>query len=209
LTLVGCATVKEAPISSTTTSVDTSKESIAFMTVKVSNQKNTSYQPNLNNVFVWEKKEKDVQKHSFKVIKPINTAPNQYNEYVVSFNVAPGEYVIRSLFGRSGIFPFIGNFLIPFYKQVSIPSNKVVYLGHVDATIVDRTSDNQLRAGPVIPLIDQAIVGASGGTFKIDIQDHFEADTAYIKEKFPAFKSINIENMLLSPWVQPSAKEMQ
>lgn len=208
IALSGCASIKDAPISKDVTSVDTSKESIAFMTVRVSNQKSPSYQPNMKYAFVWEDKVSDRKKYSFKVEDPTSKSDGKYNEYLVSFQVKPGEYVVRELFAQSGFFPVIGTFGVPVFKKVVVPANKVVYLGHVDATVVDRTSDEQLRAGPVVPLIDQAVVGASGGTFKIDIQDKYDADTAFVKGKYPAFSAVGIENMTLSQWVKPTEKEM-
>lgn len=209
LVLGGCATMKDAPISSKATSIDTTKESIAFMTLKVANQKNVSYQPDMKLAYVSENKTGDKKKYSFRIEEPTHKVDYLYNEYVVSISVQPGEYVLRNLYGQSGFFPVMGSFDIPMYKKISIPENQVIYLGHIDATVVDRTSDGQLRAGAILPLIDQAVVGASGGTFRIDIQDKFNVDTAYIRDKYPAFKAVNIQNMTLSPWIKPADSEMQ
>lgn len=209
LILGGCATMREAPISSKTTTVDTSKESIAFMTLRVANQKNVSYQPDMKYAYVSENRTGDKNKYSFKIEAPTHKVDYLFNEYVISISVQPGEYVLRNLYGQSGFFPVIGSFDIPMYKKISIPANQVIYLGHIDATVVDRTSDDQLRAGSVLPLIDQAVVGASGGTFKIDIQDKFDVDTAYIRDKYPAFKAVNIQNMTFTPWIKPTESEMQ
>ncbi len=201
--LSGCASVKESPISGKGAASDTSKESIAFLTLKVANKKNNSYQPNINYAFMKQDREDASDEYAFEVTELMRESENEFKEYLVSFKAEPGQYIITELHGRSGVFPVMGRFAIPFYKSVAIPKNKVVYLGHVDATIVDKTSDDELPAGPFLPLIDQAVVGASSGTFKINIQDAFETDTLYVKEKYPEFRTTRIENMTLSQWQKP------
>jgi hypothetical protein len=69
---------------------------------------------------------------------------------------------------RVGIFPFHGFFFAPLHEDLDVEPNSVVYLGQVDATAVER-KDGELRAGPVIPLIDQAATGFSGGTWDISV----------------------------------------
>ena len=43
------------------------------------------------------------------------------------------------------------------------------------ATVRERTG-NEFKAGPSLPLIDQAIAGASGGIFDVDISDRWDTD---------------------------------
>jgi len=205
----GCATVKDPALSGDVSSVDTSKESIGFFTIKVSNSKNKSYQPNVKMVFIWEDKTGDRERYSFKVSEAYSSKENEFNEYVVSFQLKPGKYVMREIFAQSGFFPVIGTFSVPSFKKMEVPNNKIVYFGHIDANVVERGGDDQLRAGPVIPLIDQAVVGASGGTFVIDIQDRYVADSELVRKKFPYLSGKDIENMTLAKWEKPTEAEMQ
>ncbi len=97
---------------------------------------------------------------------------------------------------------------MPLYKKISLDEKQFIYFGHVDAVVVDRSRKDQLRAGPVIPLIDQAVVGASTGTFEIDIKDNYDDDIKFLREKFSYLSDIEIVNMTLSPWVKPTEDEM-
>jgi hypothetical protein len=209
LFLAGCATIQDPAFSKTTKSIDTSTESIGFFTLRISNSKNKSYQPNASMAFIWQDVAGDRKKYSIKMDESYNKKDNAFNEYIVSFKLAPGNYVLREIFAQSGVFPVMGTFSVPMYKKITVPQRKVVYFGHIDANVVDRTNDSQLRAGSVIPLIDQAVVGASSGTFVIDIQDRFAADTELVKRKFSYLGSAQIENMTLSKWEKPTEADMK
>lgn len=197
LLLSGCATVKDPAISTKIKSIDTTNESIGFITLKISNTKNRGYQPNVGNVFICTKDPKNRVKFAFNVLDPYSSAKNQFNEYIISFQLKPGDYILVNLSAHSGLFPVMGTFIVPMDKQLTISEHKIIYFGHVDATIVDRTSDDQLRAGPVIPVLDQAVTGASTGTFVVDITDRYDDDIALLKSKYSYLTSTIIENRTL------------
>ncbi|HKJ33235.1 MAG TPA: hypothetical protein VKA34_15475 [Balneolales bacterium] len=207
--LGGCATIKPPALSSDTNKIDVAKESIALLTVKIANEYKTSYQPNIKYVFVWSNGEKDREKYSFKVGEKYNEAENSFNEYLVSFQLPAGSYKLRELFAQSGIFPVIGSFAVPVYSSFSIAPNKIIYLGHLEAIIKERTDDKELRAGSVFPLIDQAVTGASGGTFVVTITDLFEDDIKLFQKKYPYLTQYQVDNLTLPQWTQPTEKDMQ
>jgi hypothetical protein len=120
-----------------------------------------------------------------------------------------GKYKLRELFAQSGIFPVIGTFSVPLYSSFFIEPQKIIYLGHIEATIVERTDDKLLRAGPVIPLIDQAVTGASGGTFVITVTDLYENDIKLFQQKYHYLAQYQVENRTLPQWNQPTEKDMQ
>lgn len=81
----------------------------------------------------------------------------------------PGEYVIRGLTRLGRAFPINGFFFAPVHAELTSAEPGVFYLGHIEATVRE-CKDNEFKAGPSIPLLlDQAIAGASGGTFDIEI----------------------------------------
>ncbi|MGI0118270.1 hypothetical protein [Zooshikella sp. RANM57] len=203
LFLTGCATRKDAAFTDDTTNVDTSKESVAFFTLKISNKNNIAYQPYVHSLIVFEDKEKDNNRFSFAVEDPYKEVESQYNEYIVSFQVKPGKYILTDLIARGGWFPIMGVFSTPLSKSITIPDNKVIYLGHMDAKIIDKTKDDELRAGPLLPLVDQAIIGASTGTFKIKITDRYDQDIKLVQKKYSYLNDLPVENMTLSEWEQP------
>lgn len=72
----------------------------------------------------------------------------------------------------------------------------VFYLGYVSATVREHQG-NEFKAGPVIPPIDQAIAGASGGTFDIEITDQFAVDEAVFRLKSLALAGAKIAKAIL------------
>lgn len=207
--LGGCATMKPPALSSKTNTIDVSNESIALLTVKIANDYKTSYQPNIKYIFVWSDVEIDRKKFSFSVDEKYKEVENSFNEYLISFQLPPGKYKLRELFAQSGIFPVIGTFSVPVYSSFSIEPYKIIYLGHIEATIKERTDDKMLRAGPVIPLIDQAVTGASGGTFVVTITDLFEDDIKLFQQKFPYLAQHKVDNCTLPEWTPATEKDMQ
>jgi hypothetical protein len=81
-----------------------------------------------------------------------------------------------------------------------------MYLGHIDATVVER-KDGEFRAGPLIPLIDQAATGFSGGTWDITVSDQFDDDVSAFRKDFPALSSASIERDVLPAWDKQKATE--
>ena len=209
LMLGGCATMKPPALSHDVKKLDVSEESIALITVKIANKYKMSYQPNIKYVFIWEDKKENRKKYSFDVGEKHNEVENEFNEYLISFQLPPGKYKLREFFAQRGKFPVIGTFSLPIYTSFSIEPNKIIYLGNIDAYIKERTSDDELRAGPVIPLIDQAVTGASGGTFVIEITDHFNNDIAKFKQKYHQITGYDIINLALPPWKKPTKEDMQ
>jgi hypothetical protein len=207
--LGGCATMKPSALNSETTAIDVSKESIALLTVKIANDYKTSYQPDIKYVFVWSDSKKDREKISFSVDETQKKLGDSFNEYLISFQLPAGKYKLRELFAQSGIFPTIGSFLVPLYSSFSIEPQKIIYLGHIEATIIERTNDELLRAGPVMPFIDQAVTGASGGTFVVKITDLYEKDIALFQQKYPYLAQHQVDNLTLPQWSQPTEKDMQ
>lgn len=209
LTLGGCATMKPSALGPDGKQLDVSEESIALLSVKLANKYKTGYQPDIKNVFIWEDKNENRKKYSFAVEEKYNEVENEFNEYLISFQLPPGKYKLREFFAQRWAFPVIGSFSLPIYASFSIEPNQILYLGNIDAHIIKRTSDDELRAGPVIPLIDQAVTGASGGTFVIEITDRFNDDIEKFKQKYHQLTGCDIINLTLPPWKKPTTEDMQ
>jgi hypothetical protein len=84
----------------------------------------------------------------------------------------------------------------------------IVYLGRVEAVVRERKNDTELRAGPLIPLIDQSVAGYSGGTFHIHILNNYDSDRAFFREKYPALQAVTVDQVVLPEWRQPSKEDM-
>ena len=111
------------------------------------------------------------------------------HSYLVRLALAPGRYEIRGLTALAQVFPFNGHFFAPLHSSIEIKGPGVYYLGRVNATVRERKGE-EFKAGASVPLIDQAIVGASGGTFDVEIRDDFATDEGVFRAKFPALTGV-------------------
>jgi hypothetical protein len=193
--MVGCANVAKMPLQTNVTTVDTSQKSILVARVRVKNENRPSHQPNLNTVVLTTQE----KAQSFAAPTLLAESPDIGREYFVSMDVVPGKTKLNYMFFvRSIPMLLMANAMVNLDYEIDVPSNKVVYLGNIVATIVPRTDDSQPRAGAVIPLIDQSVAGFSSGTFKVDISDQYTADTKDMIAKFPALAGKEIVKNVLS-----------
>jgi len=82
----------------------------------------------------------------------------------------------------------------------------VFYIGHVEATIRERQG-NEFKAGPTVPLLDQAVAGASGGTFDIEISDQWDKDGPQFLAKFPTLSAVTVQKNILPPFDRAKAQQ--
>lgn len=66
---------------------------------------------------------------------------------------------------------------------------------------------NEFHAGPVIPLIDQAAVGASGGTFDVEVVDAESSDEALFRTRFPALRTATIHKAMPPAFDRPPTQK--
>jgi hypothetical protein len=67
----------------------------------------------------------------------------------------------------------------------------------------ERKNDNETRAGNITPLIDQAVVGASSGTYDVVAEDKFEEDMKLYRSEYPALQKVKVEKSVLPQWIRP------
>jgi hypothetical protein len=122
------------------------------------------------------------------------------NKYLLRMQLPPGQYELVGLTALTRRFPIAGSYFVPIHAQLEVrPGGDVFYIGHVDATVRERKG-NEFKAGASIPLIDQAVVGASSGTFDVTISDAFDTEEAVFRGKFNGLKQILIQRKILPPW---------
>jgi len=204
--LSGCVTIMPPAFNQDVEAINTSQESIAMLTVKVGNNYKPKYQPKIWRVNVWQNINGSDEQLHFNVEKEYKKMEDEYNEYLISFQLPPGQYELRNLLGRCGVF-VAGSFIVPVHSTFDLEANKIIYLGHIDAFVEEKINDDDLRAGPVTPLIDQAVVGA-GGTFVLEINDQYEEDIEKFKNQYPYLVGYDIENKTLPQWKKPSRLDM-
>ena len=97
-------------------------------------------------------------------------------------------------------------FFAPIHEELKSSEQGIYYLGNINATVRKR-NENEFKAGPSIPLIDQAFAEASNGTFDILISDQWEVDGPEFKEAFPVLSQANIEKRILPKFDRDRAQK--
>lgn len=210
VTLSGCATRTKMAFENDADRLTDKSKPVYLMTATIKNTYKTSFQPRLLVVNVEKPGAKEAaDRLNFtmddKARNETNTA-DAGNSYLLRLELDPGSYEIRGLTSMANTFPIIGTFFAPMHSSLEVKQSGVFYLGHVNATVRERKG-NEFKAGPSIPLIDQAVAGASGGSFDIEIVDDFAKDEASFRAKFPALANVEIKKALLAAFDRDKAQK--
>jgi hypothetical protein len=207
--LTGCATPTKMAFGDGAQTADTAKP-VMLMAVNFKNKYRPDYQPKLVVVGVERvgaTEAKDRLNFTMDDKARMETGNAEAgNTYLLRMELPPGKYQIVGMSSRSGVFPFMGSFFAPLHVPLEVTENGIFYLGHVNAVVRERQG-NEFRAGPPLPLLDQAVVGASGGTFDIEIIDAQASDEALFRERFAALKSATIRKAMLPAFDRARAQK--
>lgn len=198
LMLTGCATPTKMWTGKEATAP---KDPVYLMTVTVKNNYRPSYQPKVIVAHVEEfGATTKAQRLNFMMDPPSkdekDTAKDG-NRYILRMPLPQKDLIFKGLTGFSGVFPVRGTFFAPMDTIIKPTGTGYYYLGHVSATVRERQGE-ELRAGPVIPLLDQAVTGFSGGTFDIEVTDRLEQDLPDLTTRFPALKGVSVQKAIMS-----------
>lgn len=209
LLVSGCATPTKMAFQEDTDQVSKTKPTF-LMTATLRNNYRTSFQPKLIIVHVERSIVKGAEDRiNFTMDKKAKNESDSATEgssYLLRMELDSGEYVIRGLTSMARSFPIIGYFLAPLHAKLTSAEPGVFYLGHVEATVRER-KEPEFKAGPSIPLIDQAIAGASTGTFDIEISDQWEKDGPKFLAQFPVLNGVEIQKRILAPFDRAVAQK--
>lgn len=193
-----------------TETVAEKRNPIFLMTATIKNDYKTSFQPKLQIVHVDKPEAKESSDNVMFLIddkaKVENSEGTAGNTYLLRMELPPGNYQIRGLSSYAIIFPIRGNYFAPMHSSLKATEPGIYYLGHVNATVRER-KENEFKAGPSIPLLDQAIAGASGGTFDVEITDQLATDEPMFRSKFPALANAPIQKTILPAFDRTKAQQ--
>lgn len=199
LLLSGCATQTKMAFSDANNTIIAADKSVYLLTATIKNSFKTSHQPKLYDV-VAEKGSilSKSERLSFEVDKKarIETDTPDGSTYLLRLELSNGTYVLRGFSSLSRSFPINGFFFTPVHAPIESKEPGVFYLGHIEANVRGRL-DGELKAGPTLPLLDQAISGGATGTFDVEISDRWSKDEALFFDRFPILKSTKIEKRIL------------
>ncbi len=209
--LGGCATPTKMAWTSDSKTAVKPADAVLLMTATVRNSYHPSFQPRLIAV--------DVEKGAAASRQErLNFTPDdkarfkeadsheEGNTYLIRMELAPGQYVIRGLALDSPHFPILGAYFAPLHETFTVSAPGVYYLGHVQATVRERSGD-EFKAGPSIPLLDQAVAGASGGTFDVEVGDHWDSDENSFRGAFPQLGDQPVHKAILGPFDRAYAQK--
>ncbi len=188
--------------------IEMADKSIALLSVTMTNEYKPSRQPRVGAVNIGPESEKPIPKNVH-LTKGAYVKQNgdQNAEYFLSFELNPGKNVLKRIWGEYKV-PLLVS-AICYAKDLNLATTlspgTVVYIGHVSAMIRERTSDDEEPAGPLLPLIDQAIAGFHGGTFDIKVEDRYEEDMETFLSQYPGLKNVRVEKSILPQWVKPGS----
>ncbi len=182
-------------------------KSIYLLSVNQRNTYKPKYQPKLHMVML---ENTDTEKRTNFVLGPEAKIESEDaetgNRYLTHFSLEPGNYVLRHLYSINAGFPIYGSFLAPVHSDLVVDEPGVYYLGNLSAVVRQRQG-NEFKAGSSIPLLDQSAVGASGGTFEIEISDQWARDRGEFVARYPQLQNVEIRPAVMPPFDRARAQK--
>jgi hypothetical protein len=202
----GCATVHEMGVNKATTSLDLKGKALLLMSLQVANGYKPDYQPTVNVVYfetgAADSKEK---RHNFKPDLEGTIVNSEGARYLLRMELEPGKYVLRGAGCMYRSFMLLGSCFMPIHADVEAKADTITYLGSAHGVTRER-GEGEFRAGPMIPLIDQAVTGFSRSTFDVELSDNREEDLKAYRLLFPALSTADIQFNILPPFDRPRAQ---
>ena len=207
LLLTGCAAAPKMEFLQQPQNELDAGKSIYLMSVNLKNVYKPDYQPKLFSVVL---ENAETEKFTgFAVTPDLKTEsedPGVGNRYLTHFSLEPGDYVLRHLVSINQSFLIYGSFATPIHHDLSVTAPGVYYLGNVSGVVRPRQS-GEFKAGSSIPLIDQSTVGASGGSWDIEISDQWETDRGDFTALYPALQNIDVKRAVMPSFDRARAQK--
>jgi hypothetical protein len=166
---------------------------VGIFTLRTENAYKPSYQPQVKLITIVSSSPQD--KKTFAASKPYKQEKHKYYEYLISVDLAPGDYSVGHVQGKGSGFLISGGFSFPVNAKFNLTSG-ITYLGHV--TMVNRErKEGEERSGGIFPLIDQSVCGFSGGSFDVSVSDRGETDIPDFIQAYPPLKDANITKAVM------------
>ena len=199
--LVGCASPQQMAFDRKATAIDTSTKSVVLLTIDVSRQDDSRWQPEAKILGLSRNGGKEAED---RLTYPLTNDDDRFqvgnsNLVMVRMALEPGEYQLGQIWGMASAFPVHGYFSIPMTGSLKVAPKSVTYAGQIKAVMRPR-KDGEFRAGPPTPILDQAISGMTRSTWDVEILDAYSKDIAFFEERFPAVKTVKVEKSLLPPF---------
>jgi len=196
LLVSGCAT--KMPLNSKESKVDLAKGSLVLFALEMENEYVPDYQPKVKSVH-FASLEDEQSSMSFDPGVELKKTEAGGNFYLVSAVLKPGQYKFQNISCGASSLLIYGNCIAHIDSKFPLKENEIIYLGHISAKNIERKEEGAKWAGPLIPLIDQAVTGFSGGTFKIKMENKLDEDRALFVENYPDLSHYDIHYVAMEP----------
>jgi len=203
----GCASQHMA-LTKGQSDINVAHKSIALISARISNQFKPKYQLDIVTAYICPPSQTDCSTsyngiHKTRSDNRIKSVEESYNEYLLSFELKSGIYNFDGMGALYQSVLVTGGGIVPLKFELDIKPNSVIYLGHLDIVMRERKNEEEVRAGRTYPLIDQATIGTSSGTFDVVVEDRFEEDMKLFISQYPALQKVKIDKSLLPQWTRP------
>jgi hypothetical protein len=209
LLVTGCATRTKMAFEDESEKLTATSNPVFLMTTTIKNTYK-NYQPKLLVVNVEKSGAKEAADRLNYTMDDKAKIETDYadagNTYLLRFQLAPGDYDLVGMLSLARSFPIQGTFFTPLHATIKAAAPGVYYLGHATATVRER-KDNEFKAGPSIPLLDQALSGAAGGTFDVDFSDQWDAFEKTFRAKFKALEGVDVKKAILPAFNREKAQK--
>ena len=207
LMLTACATSVKPGLTNSTKKLDLGDDCLLLLTAELSNDYQPSYQPEAMMLQIETLNPKDSKDRMNVMTDEEGTfVSEKMNKYVFRARLKSGKYVLRGIAGGSGIFPIRGTFFVPLHCEVEAKKGEVVDLGKVVARTRER-QNGEFRAGPLLPLVDQAVTGYSVSTFDVKTLVSEKSDVNALKVEFPVLRTVQLVEEPLPPFDRDTAQK--
>lgn len=208
LLVTGCATRTKMAFEDATEKLTPTSNPVFLMTTTIKNNYK-NYQPDLLVVGIEKPGAKEAaDRFNFTMDEKALIESDKKDAgktYLLRFQLPAGDYDLVGLRSLVRSFPIISTFITPLTATIKAAAPGVYYLGHINATVRER-KDKEFRAGPVIPLLDQAVSGASGGTFDVVISDEWATYEKNFRTTFPVLAGVEVKKAILPPYDRAKAQ---
>ncbi|GAV20200.1 hypothetical protein MMIC_P1164 [Mariprofundus micogutta] len=202
----GCATVHDMGLTKETKTLELNGKGLVLMSMEVSNQYKTDYQPQILVAHVETPDAKErADRHNFKTDMDGTVSSANGTRYLLRMELTPGHYVVRGASCMYRSIFLMAQCMMPVHGDIEVKADSVTYIGRASGVMRERQSD-EFRAGPVIPLVDQNVTGFAGSTFDVTITDKSAEDLSSYQGIFPALKTTTIDVNILPPFNRERAQ---
>jgi hypothetical protein len=169
---------------------------IGFFTLGLDATANPDFQPVARTLYVSRMLAGETQISRLAIARPYD-GTNLRNDSLVSFQLAPGDYVIEQL-------AMVEPLWIALHIEVHLSPGETSYLGHFEVH-VDQCAgpaDRDARRGE--PALDRFLLAPGYSVVcALEVQDRFEADRRLVTDRFGVPESMQVVNAAVLAWRRP------